>query len=678
MSDKQRFTPVRGTEDSIFNDPLTKGYHDGWVYFATDTKKIYLDADGKSKIPMGASSSGIYYGTKETTDAEDEAEIIIFSVEEIEGDSLPNPDDLVLNKPDSCFYRVHKVDFENNTFEALRLAVAGGGGGGGGGSALKCPSIAEIGDLNGSQFIYGQEAYIDLTIYSETNKNGDPVDRNGLTLEWKITNKSTYETKEGNIKNLTHGQVVEFEFGTKLFPDVNNKIEFMVKGPKTTKREPSMLDDLSSVRLILKQDTSFTSLSLYDKPRHTLACLVEGLIPKVLDFYYDGSLLESRPLTEEAQSLQTYTVMDPVHGHHLVEMKLYQGLANPLTGTIEKVNPDNPVGVISMEIAVAVPGNNTPIIWLGEYQDVYMNYDKISIPYMVYTPGSVNSEVLFYKDESLINKKDVGFSSVDTKDFAIFEIVDANVPPELEKDTTANNTYRITSGKVERFIEFKVKQTGKMILAAPNFLKVKFDAAGRSNNETSVTKTSWSFANTEQFGDAAQLYTGTFEDFNWYNNGWITDPEGNSCLRISNGAKFKIDLGSTMFNSQSQGAESHTFEFQFKIRNVQNYEHLIKLVTRYKNDNNYWEQYQLVKEKYGSYEQYLQANLKPEVYDALKFHEVQSFITPDLAVCDYYDTVEEANVGFRLGTQDAFFKTNKQTLSCNYVENRIVNLSIVF
>ena len=39
--DKIRFIPVRGLEENI----LSMDYADGSVYFATDTKRIYLDAN---------------------------------------------------------------------------------------------------------------------------------------------------------------------------------------------------------------------------------------------------------------------------------------------------------------------------------------------------------------------------------------------------------------------------------------------------------------------------------------------------------------------------------------------------------------------------------------------------------------------------------------------------------
>ena len=51
---------------------------------------------------------------------------------------------------------------------------------------------------------------------------------------------------------------------------------------------------------------------------------------------------------------------------------------------------------------------------------------------------------------------------------------------------------------------------------------------------------------------------------------------------------------------------------------------------------------------------------------------MDSITSTDTAFCNYYDDTRQ--VGFCLGTQDAFFKTNKATLNANYVEDKIVNL----
>jgi len=56
------------------------------------------------------------------------------------------------------------------------------------------------------------------------------------------------------------------------------------------------------------------------------------------------------------------------HGHHTVRVDLYP-IVNGVQG--------KPVTPIIFEIAVEVTGNDTPIVWLGEYQDTYYTYDSI-------------------------------------------------------------------------------------------------------------------------------------------------------------------------------------------------------------------------------------------------------------------------------------------------------------
>jgi hypothetical protein len=87
-------------------------------------------------------------------------------------------------------------------------------------------------------------------------------------------------------------------------------------------------------------------------------------------------------------------------------------------------------------------------------------------------------------------------------------------------------------------------------------LRYVFDASGRSNSESAANRIKCSYNN------GSEIINGIFEGFNWYNNGWVTDTEtGNSCLRISNGATFRIPLKQTRFATQNASNQSHTFEF---------------------------------------------------------------------------------------------------------------------
>jgi hypothetical protein len=556
MADKVRFTPVMGSDEIIKGEPQVEGH----VYFATDTRKIYMDTATENKISMGgAGNSGIYYGTKELTDEEKIETTIYFSLStDIEGDECPVENDLILNE--GSFYRVLSVT-NDGIIKAMRLTIAGSGGGGT--VTLDMPSYVDIEDLENSEFIYEQPAYITITPHSQTDKLGKPLNATGLKLVCRVINQNTQDFVEFVEDGLRDGEPVSIEFGTKLFPNAYNTLTFKVESPRTTKHEIGEYA-VNCVKLLLKQHNDFKPMVIYD-PNFIMSCQVEGSTYKIVEFYLDAEegdapigVLE---LDKTVSGRQSYPVENIKHGAHNVEIKLFQGIKNR-DGSFSK---GIEIPSLKFQIAVNDGVSSDPIIWLGSYQEVYNNYDNIRIPYMVYTPGSQTSVVRFYKNakELVLSPTTITFSATQ-KDFEIFEIIDADIPEE--KGKYADNIYQISSGGQNVFIEFKTYQTGEMNLIAQESLLVSFDATGRSNRETDVTRATWSYKN-PKIG-SSKTYVGEFENFNWYNNGWITDENGLTCLRISNGAKFKIPLGAITFNSNGQTSGSQTFEFQFKIRNV--------------------------------------------------------------------------------------------------------------
>jgi hypothetical protein len=117
---EQVFRPVKCTEDKLNSLETQNGY----LYFTTDTKKLFL-GNNNEKIQM-CESKGFYYGKKVVNYPTDGTTPIkevdfIFSDEEleseIEGNNLPEIDDLILNigtldVPDGCFYRVERISIE--------------------------------------------------------------------------------------------------------------------------------------------------------------------------------------------------------------------------------------------------------------------------------------------------------------------------------------------------------------------------------------------------------------------------------------------------------------------------------------------------------------------------------------------------------------------------------------
>jgi hypothetical protein len=89
------FRPVRCIESALEN----LATYDGYLYFTTDTQKLFLGQDGK-KIEM-CGYNGIYYGKKDIKYNNDgmhpNPDVVFVFETEIDGDKCPEKDDLILN-----------------------------------------------------------------------------------------------------------------------------------------------------------------------------------------------------------------------------------------------------------------------------------------------------------------------------------------------------------------------------------------------------------------------------------------------------------------------------------------------------------------------------------------------------------------------------------------------------
>jgi hypothetical protein len=52
------------------------------------------------------------------------------------------------------------------------------------------------------------------------------------------------------------------------------------------------------------------------------------------------------------------------------------------------------------------------------------------------------------------------------------------------------------------------------------------------------------------------------------NNGWMMDSDRQSYLKISNGARLEIPVGTMQFNGSSNTNRNFSMEVQFKITNI--------------------------------------------------------------------------------------------------------------
>ena len=159
-----QFIPVRGLESKI-KDTTQNPIIDGHVYFATDSGKIYVDAQGK-RVPMGAAGAAIYYGLTEKP--QESGDYFLLPVNDVSG--TPKVGDLILNA-DGGFYKVSSVDAENYT--CVQVSVSGNGEG---------PSVSSkqptcILTMSNTSFINGQPASFHVSGASALGADGKPIPR---------------------------------------------------------------------------------------------------------------------------------------------------------------------------------------------------------------------------------------------------------------------------------------------------------------------------------------------------------------------------------------------------------------------------------------------------------------------------------------------------------------------
>lgn len=702
MAKKQRFIPVQGTNDQIEATPI----HLGYVYVATDTGQIYLDVEdgekGRRIAIGGAGGSGsgtpVLYAkakpqltgdgkyTIQRTDLEDKTVIV-------------KVNDLILND-DGSFYRV--LSIEDDVLTCMRIAT---GGSGAPDSKATPTKLTLLDEISGSTFINDQSQKLRFVASSATDALGEPIDET-VVVTWTLAYKDgdqyvTYYTSRERVKN---GVESEIDFGKVARKDSTSQIvlvatqdNYQTTSPTTRRAE------FKTTNLSLETASSFSNTNLFDCDSVKLDLNVIGNLNKVVDVYWDDVLVTTQIYHTSDNIAQTIDLSKFVnedvgfpngitHGAHKLRLELFQ-LLNEDKGTRGVAAP-----ALSFEIAARKANDTTPIIWLGNYQETYHEYDTIQVPFKVYDPSST-SEATVHLYKNNIELVSSPRKITNSADFAIFEIVDS--------DLGMVNYYTIECGDTKREISFTVIEDTERVdfkIQKKESLILSFEAKGRTNAESKVQRSRWSY--TDQKG---QVHNAEFTNFNWYNNGWVTDKSGNTALRISNGAQFAIPLNPMQFGTDQTESQSNSFELQFKIRNVQRYTNLITDITRYKNDekvqvkqdgqeNKEVNLYALFENgqsqlgvNYSNYDAFLAWYLRTYYvinpkdvnsrlsYDDLEYNGTFKKINLDNVVCGFYSTNQSSSVtGLCLGPQDAFFSNGTNTVSVDYVEDQIINLSAVY
>ena len=641
------FHPVRGTEAKILTYPFNEGY----IYFATDSGKIYMDKDGE-RIPLGGGGVSVLYAF-DVAVVDNLNDTYYVAMDTLEDENaVPKSSDLIINS-DGKFYKIISVEEDANRLLCKLIAVSGTGGGGGtgGGDGSGTAKITLTPIITpATQYIYGQSANISFT--------ASAVEDAMVDVKYEIM--GTDNQYFSYIDRIMSNDVSTFDLGIHLFKGTN-KIVVTATGENSGYVSRSY-SNRNAELMYLQASDSFNPLQVikYNKEnpesgKVNIICIPVGGLTKKIEVYVDGQFYETHENVTENNGPKTITVGQQAHGHHIVTLFL-SATVNNTTITADPLTYD---------LAWVEESDLNPVIWMGEYVNLIenreiVNYESLAIPYMVYDPiaeqTSAKATVNYIRNDNVIGTEEHSYrvsgdgsaadkNSPEGKGYILWDINSYEV---------GENNFAIKCRtEIYPFSVTVLPDERNMSVITANSI-MNLSASGRSSSETSTTRGVWSYVNENGITKTAELI-----GFNWHNNGWVRDENGQSCLRVSNGASVNIPFQGLSLNHSTD----YSIEIRFKVRNIENYSTLIENTTQ-ASVGGVWKDYadltdedEIDKNEWG--------------YEIIR---VIKKANTEKGVCASWLS---GGRGFALGTQEAYFNTGSEMVNARYREDQIITISFV-
>ena len=256
-----------------------------------------------------------------------------------------------------------------------------------------------------------------------------------------------------------------------------------------------------------------------------------GTAAKIMHFKLDGVELETVTVTASGRQ-QTYTIPAQTHGSHSLEVWF--------TATVDGESVSS--NVLRYDLICTAEGSTTPIIASAWQQATAEQYSTLAIPYIVYNPSGLTAEITLK----------VGSTVLKTLTVDRTEQVWS-----YRADEVGALSLSIVCGSVSKTFVTTVTESTVNVEAETADLALHLTASGRSNTE--ANKASWSY------GNIAASLTG----FNWTSDGWVTDADGITALRVAGDARVTIPL---QIFAQDFRTTGKTIELEFATRDVMDYD----------------------------------------------------------------------------------------------------------
>ena len=283
----------------------------------------------------------------------------------------------------------------------------------------------------------------------------------------------------------------------------------------------------------LRFDPYFTADTVFDK-EVTYRFIAYGRVEKTMHFLVGDK--EYTKIVENTGVDEFFTMSDIPHGAHTLTVYM--------TATInEKTVYSN---TETYDIAVD-QGLNAPIISCTLDNNTVVQGDVILFNCLVYTPGSLTSELTL-----VVNDETIGTRTMDR----------TRQPWAVREYPIGDVDFIFKCGTTTRIFTVSVTENTNTSTAVTAGLELYLSSKGRSNQDTDSIKYNWSY----------DIYSAEFNNFNWVTNGWVLDDEYESVMRVNGGATITIPI--KIFNTNLI-ATGKTIELEFATHDIRNYDSVL-------------------------------------------------------------------------------------------------------
>ncbi len=423
--------------------------------------------------------------------------------------------DEVVADPETGY--LHFLKDGEDVVDPCYIGNMGGGGGGGSGNN----AVVTVTNMTG---------WLSKTI----NLGADCV----LTFEWSSIEGET-ETGDGTLTVKVNGNTRRTTDISQGVVTVNVK-DYLTAGTNKIKLSVAdVYDNTKSLNFTIRaaelKMTSQFDYKQYFAAGQTVPFTYTpyGSVEKTVIFSVDGAEAGRQTVTTSGRQ-QTFTLPAMTHGAHRVTAYYTAQIEGE---TVESNRLDYDLIVVDSTSAV-------PIIASDFRETSARQFETLSVPYRVYTPGSLTSAVELYRGETKVSSV-----TVDRGDQVW----------NRRENEAGEHAYSIKSGTAARTFTVTFEKSDIDVEAEEDALALYLTSAGRSNAEE----------HPEVWQDAERDISCVLTGFNFVSDGWMQDGDGVTVLRVNGGARVEIPYQPFAQDFRSTGK---TIELEFASRNILNYD----------------------------------------------------------------------------------------------------------